>query len=111
MTFKGYHTKVHTTLPALERTRANALGVYEEVVMLNGITKLVTFFPESWNEETIQQKVTEAAQPNNRIGQHEQGFIGKTSEGVLIAFWIQHNAIDNTYNTIFYPLLETVAKQ
>ncbi len=87
MGFKGYHCKVQSSLPAFERTRTNKHGVYEEIVFAHNSSKLVTFFPESWNEEMIRTKADEAHKPEHRISIHDQGFVGATSEGILIAFW------------------------
>ena len=111
MGFRGYHTKVQTQLPAFERTRINEHGVYEEVITAHNTAKVVTLFPESWTEEIIRTKVAEASQKENRVNAHDQGFIGKTSEGVLIAFWYVPNNLTKEFSVIFYPLLETTVEK
>ncbi len=107
MGFKGYHSKIHRQLITIERTRTNAFGVYEEIIATEHNSKLVTFFPDNWNEETIQKKAEEAYSPENRISMHDRGFVGKTNEGILIAFWFNLNNATNQYEVTFYPLLET----
>ena len=111
MGFRGYHSKQRQQLTTIERLRTNTFGVYEEIIANQGYSKLVTFFPDAWTEEIIQAKADEAYLPENRVSTHERGFVGKTSEGVLIAFWFNYDNTTNNYEAICYPLIETITAQ
>ncbi len=73
----------------IEKTRMGKCGAYEARVGLGGVFKAQnsTFFPHTWNEEKVVQKIFEAADNLITIGESKSGqlnLIGVTNEGLKI---------------------------
>ena len=97
---KGFHHAKSYPDRIIKITRPpDKFGIYEAIYEWKGLSKKSTFFPDQWSRDKVLKKVNEAC--NNIIVRQQNGFIGKTTEGIEIQFWFNK---DSTIASI-YPYM------